>query len=607
VAIPEDEVAQVRAATDLVALVGEHVALKRQGTRWVGLCPFHSERTPSFSLNAEEGLYYCFGCQASGDAISFVRAVEHLDFVGAVERLAERAGIALHKDDPDAGRRRDRRRLALDALEAAVDWYHQRLLRHPDAGPAREYLRSRGYDGDTVRAFRLGWAPEGWDTLARALRLPDRVLADSGLGFQNRAGRQQDAFRARVIFPIFDTGGRAVALGGRLLPGASDGPKYKNSPETVVYSKRRVLYGLNWAKASVVETGEVVVCEGYTDVIALWRAGIKRGVATCGTALAEDHLRILESFARRVVLAYDADAAGQAAAARIHEWESRHDLDIRVAALPAGSDPDEVGRDDPAALRSAVERARPFLEFRVDRVLQGADLSTLEGRARAAEKAVQVVSAHPDDLVRDQYVMAIADRCRLDAARLRERARTPARGRAAPKGSEHAAGGATPAGRAGDEPGKEPAGRAAASWRVEREALRLLAQRRDEVTGLMGESLFENPLHKAAFRALESWPTAREAAEASEPEVAALLRRLSVEEDEADPLEVASQLACAAGSRALAELDREARSSPGRALELMEVAGWLRLTVEELRTGTGGIPSLEALLAWLSERAKEDA
>ena len=201
-AIPDEDVAQVRAATDIVALIGEHAALKRVGRRWTGLCPFHTEKSPSFSVNAEEGFYYCFGCQASGDAITFVRATEHLDFVDAVRLLADRAGVALH-EDAEAGKDRKRRTDLLEAMERAVVWYHERLLRAPDAGLARDYLRSRGYDGEVVRQFRLGWAPDEWDALSNALKLPERVLTDSGLGFINRRGRAQDAFRGRILFPIW--------------------------------------------------------------------------------------------------------------------------------------------------------------------------------------------------------------------------------------------------------------------------------------------------------------------------------------------------------------------------------------------------------------------
>ncbi|HUA96010.1 MAG TPA: DNA primase, partial [Acidimicrobiales bacterium] len=418
--IPDEDVARVRAATDLVALVGEHAALKRVGQRWVGLCPFHTEKSPSFSVNAEMGFYHCFGCQQSGDAITFVREIEHLDFVDAVRRLADRAGITI-REDGGAGRENQKRKVFLDAMEEATEWYHRRLLTGADGGPARDYLRSRGYDGDVVRRFRLGWAPDGWDTLCAALRLDEEVAVGAGLGFVNRRGRLQDAFRARVLFPICDPSGHPVALGGRVLPGSSDPAKYKNSTESAIYSKRRTLYALNWAKKDVIATGEVVVCEGYTDVIGFFEAGVPRAVATCGTALAEEHVRLLKNFATRIVLAFDADVAGQSAAGRFYEWERKLEIDVAVAALPAGSDPADLARSDPAALVEAVKGARPFLQFRLERILGSADLSSPEGRARAADHALEAVSEHPDDLVRDQYLMQVAERCRLEPAALRDR------------------------------------------------------------------------------------------------------------------------------------------------------------------------------------------
>ena len=371
--ILDEDVARVRAATDFVQVASEHVALKRQGRRWTGLCPFHAENTASFSVNAEEGLYYCFGCQAKGDVITFVREVEHLDFVEAVEKLAGKAGIQLRYDTEAVSKDRQRRQRLIDAMEQAVEWYHQRLLTSPDAAKARGYLRSRGYDGDIVRQFRIGWSPDEWDALSRALALPDAVLTDTGLGFVNRVGRQQDAFRGRAMFPIYDVAGKPVAFGGRILAGG-DGPKYKNSQETPIYSKRRTLYGLNWAKNDVVESTEVIVCEGYTDVIGFFQAGLPRAVATCGTAVGDEHFRVLKNFARRVVLAYDADSAGQTAADRFYQWEQEFNIDIRVAAFPRGTDPADMARRDPAALKQAVEKAQPFLGFRINRVLDGGDL-----------------------------------------------------------------------------------------------------------------------------------------------------------------------------------------------------------------------------------------
>ena len=298
----------------------------------------------------------------------------------------------------------------------------------PDAGLARDYLRSRGYDGEVVRRFRLGWAPDDWDALAKSLKLSVKVLSDSGLGFVNRRGRAQDFFRGRVLFPICDPSGRPVAIGGRILPPRPGQappdrpePKYKNSQESPIYSKRRTLYALNWAKQGIIAQGEVVVCEGYTDVIGCFESGVPWAVATCGTALAEEHFALLRNFGKRIVLAYDADSAGQNAASRVYEWERKHEVDIVVADLPGGSDPGDLARTDPEGLARAVKEARPFLQFRVDRMLSTGDLTTPEGRARAAEHALAAVAEHPDDLVRDQYVMQLADRCRLDVAKLRER------------------------------------------------------------------------------------------------------------------------------------------------------------------------------------------
>ena len=304
--IVAEDVERTRSATDLVALISEHVALRRVGTRWVGLCPFHSEKTSSFSVNAELGRYYCFGCQVHGDAISFLRETEHLDFVTAVEALASRAGVALRYDTAEHSGPAAKRSAALgEAMEHAVEWYHQRLLVAKDAGGARRYLRDRGYGSDTVKHFRLGWAPAGWDVLVRDAGVSADLLVEAGLAYRNQSGRLNDSFRERVLFPIFDIAGRPVGLGGRVLPGGN-GPKYKNTSATALYDKSRVLYGLNWAKGAIVERGRVVVCEGYTDVIGLHSAGVTEAVATCGTALADGHVRLLTGFSRRIVLAYDA-------------------------------------------------------------------------------------------------------------------------------------------------------------------------------------------------------------------------------------------------------------------------------------------------------------
>jgi DNA primase len=655
-AIPDEDVARVRAATDMVALVGEHSALRRSGRRWVGLCPFHAERTPSFNVNAEEGFYYCWGCHASGDAITFVRATEHVDFVEAVRLLADRAGITIH-EDAQGGAERKRRAVLLEAMERAVAFYHERLLSAPDAGRARDYLRSRGYDGEIVRRFRLGWAPDDWDALSRSLQLPERVLTDSALGFVNRRGRAQDSFRARVIFPICDPSGRPVALGGRILPpppGARTGPageegrerrpepKYKNSSETAIYSKRRTLYALNWAKENVVATGEVVVCEGYTDVIGFFSAGVPRAVATCGTALAEEHFTLLRNFGKRIVLAYDADAAGQSAVDRVYEWERKHEVEVAVAALPAGSDPGDLARTDPDALRQAVADARPFLQFRVDRVLAAADLNSVEGRARAAETALDAIAEHPDDLVRDQYVMQVADRARLDPALVRERLAAARRrrpgDRPGTRGGREASGrsgGTTrsdptgPAGcegfsgapggteeRAGDHAGTAGTGsggavasaasRPAPTERPGLEALRLAVYRPDDVMERLDEVLFVDDVQRRAYCALADAGDLHAAVEGAPPDVAQLLRRVAVEEPVtvSDPLvdpvdAVVAQLVRRAARAALDELQAAARTSPVDLGELATETATVRRWLGDLEDPLRAREAVGRLVAWL--------
>jgi DNA primase len=639
--IPDEDVTRVRAATDIVALIGEHAALKRQGRRWVGLCPFHGEKTPSFSVNADEGLYYCFGCEAKGDAISFVRAIEHLDFVDAVRRLADKAGITI-REDAGTGRDSQRRKVLFDAMEQATEWYHQRLLVGADAGQARDYLRSRGYDGEVVRRFRLGWAPDAWDELCTGLELTKEVAETAGLGFVNRRHRLQDAFRARILFPICDPSGHPVALGGRVLPGSADPAKYKNSIETPIYSKRRTLYALNWAKQDIIKSEEVVVCEGYTDVIGLFESGVERAVATCGTALAEEHVKLLRGFAARVVLAFDADGAGQSAAGRFYEWERRLSMDVAVAALPLGSDPGEMARTDPDGLRAAIEGAKPFLQFRVERILDAAELSTPEGRAKAADSALAAVAEHPDNLVRDQYLMQVAERCRLEPLLLRDRLEQlrqegprKAPGGEAPRrpGSEASGTSRSPAGARdelwvrepddgdwdadGFEGGGVPRGGTARSnrasgafgpvreFRPGLEALRLAIHRPADVGHRLEAALFRDQLQREAFTVLaEADPEAelRQIIASAPPQVSALLMRLTVEEPVGEPDDVVLQLVRDAARGELQVITAEARTSPEAAEEAAAASAW----VQELDDPAASVAATARLVAWLVVRAQKD-
>lgn len=516
--ILDEDVVKVREATDIVALISERLALKRVGRRFVGLCPFHTEKSPSFSVNAEDGLYYCFGCQEAGDAITFVRKLDGLDFPEAVERLAARAGITLRYDSANVSQDRKRKERLADAVREAIEWYHVILLEKPDGGRARGYLRSRGFDGDAARRFDLGWSPEGFDGLTRHLydeKFSRDDIVAAGLAFVNRSNRLQDCFRSRLMFPIYDRAGTPVGFGGRSL--GVEGPKYKNTAETALYHKSRLLYGLNWAKAEIGARDEVVICEGYTDVMGFALAGVPNVVATCGTALTEEHVQLLKAFTRRMVLAYDADSAGQHAAERWYQWEQRFDIEVKVAALPPGRDPGDLWQEDPELLVKAAEGAQRFLQFKLDRVLANADLTSPEGRARAADALVPVLREHPNELVREQYIQTAAGTLGIDHAWFKDAIRRRGVVR-----------------RQDDD---EPAPRHPAPLTVdprEEDVLRWAIHSPELVADWLDESLLVDPVARAAFVQLSQASELHEALATSEGPVRSLLERLAVEEPEDD-------------------------------------------------------------------------
>lgn len=587
--IVDEDIGRVRDAADIVQVISQYTQLKRVGRRFSGLCPFHGEKSPSFSVNSEEGLYYCFGCQVSGDAITFVREKEQLDFVGAVEWLANKFGVQISYTDKNEGEDRKRRAKLHDAIERSVEFYHQRLMTGSDAAGARGYLRQRGYDGDIVRQYRIGWAPEGWDHLAKKLRLPDKDWIDSGLGNLNRHGGKYDFFRGRVLFPIFDAQDRAMGFGGRVLPGSDDNRKYVNSADSAIYNKSRVLYGLNWAKTDVVEADEVVVCEGYTDVIGFAQAGVPRAVATCGTALTEDHVKLLSKFARRVVLSFDADAAGQNAAARFYEWEKSHKLDVAVADLPDGVDPGDLSRSDPARLAAAVAEAKPFLAFRVDRALAAGNMTTVEGRARAAEAALAMVAEHPDAHVRDGYAMDIAARCRMNEDLIRQQLA------AGPRQHEPTI----------DLRQNRPARRDADT--PELEALKLAVTRLDEIAPYLAPELFLDELCATCYHVLLETDSLHEAIERGGPEVGELVQRLSVVESESDPVDVASLLWRRFLRQQVDEARHRARGAvtPADIAQISSEQVWFKSQLDDLTDPERRTPAVLGLLAWLQQVPEE--
>ena len=585
----DDDIRRVREESDIIRLITQHTQLKKVGRSWKGLCPFHNEKTPSFTVNQENGRYYCFGCQATGDSIEFLREIDSLDFVAAVEILAAQNGIPLRYTDKQESKSRNRRKELVELVSEAVDFYHKKLIDmdNPDARPAREYLKQRGLGGEIAEKFSIGWASDSWDSLCKHLSVANENLLASGLGGINKNGGQYDFFRNRILFPIFSEQGDPIAFGGRKLP-EGEGPKYKNTSDGAeIYSKSQILYGLNWAKEEAGRIDELVVCEGYTDVIGCHEAGVSRAVATCGTALTQEHVRKMSRFAKKVVLAFDADNAGQSAAEKVYEWESEFDVLFKVADLPEGEDPGDLAFSDPDQLKRIIENAKPHMQFRVDRVLKKGDFESKEGRAKVAIEAMKVVAQHPDELIRDQYIVQIADKCLIGADEIRRRASKENFGteKNAPTG--------------------EVAEMTQEKLTTEYQALRMLIHRSEEVVDWLHPVLFSDPLAESVFIALTNSTDLHEANQSLGAEESDLIGRLSVQEAEDDkPLGVFSRLLSLAAERKAVEFESLARQT-GELSEYLEDISYLRRSVMELNEE--GIHQIEEgmkLRSWLIEKAE---
>ena len=356
----------VRAAVDLVALVGETVKLKRVGRRYTGLCPFHSEKSPSFGVDPEKGYFHCFGCKKGGDCFSFVMERDRCDFRTALTTLADWAGVELPKFGGPSREQTDRLQHLRDATSAAAGLFRKALLSN-DGKAARDYMKGRGFEDATLEKFGVGFAPEAWDFLATkglADKFGDDALLDAGLIKQNERGKMYDVFRGRVIFPIRDEQGRPIAFGGRVLPGGDSPAKYLNSPETPLFNKSRVLFGVDVAKAAIVKSRTAIVFEGYADAAMAHQFGIDNAVAVLGTALTGEHAAVLRRLADRIVLVFDADAAGGMATRRSVELFLSEPVEVAVAELPAGTDPDEFLQKHGAdAFRKVVADAADALTY----------------------------------------------------------------------------------------------------------------------------------------------------------------------------------------------------------------------------------------------------
>lgn len=402
---------EIRERTDIVSLVSEYVTLKKAGRNFVGLCPFHADNNPSFSVNPEKRIWYCFGCHEGGDVFSFVQKIEGLSFPEAVERLARRAGIAWERG-PDDRRRASEREQLYRANELASKYFHEQLLKSPAGEPARNYLARRGVQEKAIEQFQIGFARESWDGLMNFLRkkgVREEVAVKAGLVRRRSGGGCYDTFRNRVIFPIFDVTGRVVGFGGRAL--GDEPAKYINSPETPIFRKSRTLYGINLGGRKAAQAGYSVVVEGYTDVITLHTAGIENVVATLGTAFTQDHVRLLNRYAGTMVLCFDGDSAGVTATLRNASAFERAEADVRVVTLPAGTDPDEfVRRYGPEKFVEAVESAPSLTEFRLSTIADAHDWSTEEQRLAAVREMVTALADIPDRVKRSRYVRWTAEK-----------------------------------------------------------------------------------------------------------------------------------------------------------------------------------------------------
>ena len=414
--IPDDVLDHIRSSVDIVEVVSEYVPLKKRGRNFVGLCPFHTEKTPSFNVNPELQIYRCFGCQAGGNVFRFLMEVEQVSFVEAVRSVAQRAGIELPSGAPD-GEVTETHDDLYAANELAQRYFAHLLQKDPRGEEARAYLRSRRLSEETIERFGIGYALEDWDDLiavARRRKLSEGTLERAGLALPRKTGGYYDRFRNRVMFPILNVSGRTVGFGARALAPDQE-PKYLNSPETPIYHKGSTLYGLHVARQAIRREGRTILVEGYTDLLRLSQGGIENAVATSGTALTEEHARVLRRYAGQAVIVYDADQAGSSASVRGIDVLLTADLDARIVSLPEGHDPDSfVLEQGPAAFLALLDRSQPVLEYKLKTLEASSDLTTVDGKAAAISSLAETVSKVRNEVKRSLLVREISERFGVD-------------------------------------------------------------------------------------------------------------------------------------------------------------------------------------------------
>ncbi len=410
--IPDEKIREIRERAVILDVISDYVALKKSGVNYLGLCPFHSEKTPSFNVNPAKGIYHCFGCGVGGDVVSFVMRIEGFSFPEAIKFLARRVGVVIPERPLNAAekRLRDEREILHELHQVAAQFYENVLWEGVEGEACRLYLQNRGVDRDTARLYGMGYAPESWDALTRYLERKKIPLAEAekvGLVRRKERGGYYDGFRNRLLFPISDIHGHVIGFGGRVLDDSL--PKYLNSPESAVYRKSEVLFGLGMAKQAMREKEEAFIVEGYFDHLALFRAGVRNVVATCGTALTDAHLKLLRRFAGKAYLLFDADSAGKKATLRAMEIFLQEKFPARVVQMPAGEDPDtyldKYGIDSFSELVSA---AVPVFEFFFRDLCGQVDIGSVEGKMKVLEELAPRLRIIADAVERDLYVREIA-------------------------------------------------------------------------------------------------------------------------------------------------------------------------------------------------------
>ncbi|MGH8795323.1 MAG: DNA primase, partial [Stackebrandtia sp.] len=424
--IRREDVALVRERVSVADVIGEHVTLRSAGGgNLKGLCPFHDERTPSFNVTPSRGFWHCFGCGAGGDVITFLTQLEHLSFTEAVERLASKAGVTLHYETPDGkatgGPSRPGERQRLMAAHAEAAKFYAEQLAAPEARVARDFLTERGFDRDAAETYGCGFAPDSWNALTNHLRRQGFTVEEltvGGLAKPARSGSLIDRFRGRLIWPIRDIAGDVIGFGARKLLDDDNGPKYLNTPESPLYKKSHVLYGIDTAKREIAKQRKVVVVEGYTDVMACHLAGEPTAVATCGTAFGADHISVLrrflldsDEFAGQIVFTFDGDEAGQRAALKAFDDEQRFVSQTFIAVSPGGMDPCELRMaSGDAAVRDMVAGREHLVDFAIRSVLAKYDLDSVEGRVAALRATAPLVAKIKDRSLRPGYTQRLAGR-----------------------------------------------------------------------------------------------------------------------------------------------------------------------------------------------------